>query len=114
MATGLPQEVEGLFGGFALFGQRFLCGKFPDALDRFLHSTDTGAKLQGHYRRCAVQILKGLLISLQRAEKQFNDLRQTSLAKMSVVDKARYEKAQKHFEDLADGEAGKAAEFPTA
>jgi len=87
----------------------------PDnALDRFLHSTDTGAKLQGHYRRCAVQILKGLLISLQRAEKQFNDLRQTSLAKMSVVDKARYEKAQKHFEDLADGEAGKAAEFPTA
>jgi hypothetical protein len=68
--------------------------------------------MSGYYRRCAVLILKGLLNMLQQAEKPFQALRQTSLAKMSVVDKARYEKAQKHFEALADGEAEKAAEFP--
>jgi hypothetical protein len=81
----------------------------PDnPLDRFLSSSDAGAKMKERYRRCAAQILKGLLVSLQKAEKPFRDLRQTSLAKMSVVDKTRYEKAQKHFEELADGEAEQA------
>ena len=85
----------------------------PDnPLDGFLGSTGTGAKMSGYYRRCGVLILKGLLNMLQQAENPFQALRQTSLAKMSVVDKARYEKARKHFEELADGEAEKAAEFP--
>jgi len=83
-------------------------------LDGFIGSTGNGAKMSTRYRRCAVQIIKGLLNSLQKGEKPFHDLRQTSLAKMSIVDKARYEKAQKHFEELADGEAEKAAEFPAA
>ncbi len=81
-------------------------------LDGFIGSTGTSAKMSGYYRRCGILILKGLLNMLQQAEKPFQALRQTSLAKMSVVDKARYEKAQKHFEELADGEAEKAAEFP--
>lgn len=81
-------------------------------LDQFLNSGDTGAKMSGHYRRCAAHILKGLLLVLQQAEKPFRALQQTSLAKMTVVDKARYEKAYKHFDELADGEAEKAAEFP--
>ena len=81
-------------------------------LDGFIGSTGPGAKMSGYYRRCGVLILKGLLSTLQQAEKPFQALRQTSLAKMSVVDKARYEKAQKHFEETADGEAEKAAEFP--
>jgi hypothetical protein len=81
-------------------------------LDQFLNSGDTGAKMSGHYRRCAAHILKGLLLVLQQAEKPFLALQQTSLAKMTVVDKARYEKAYKHFDELADGEAEKAAEFP--
>lgn len=79
-------------------------------LDRFLDSNDTGAKMNVHYRRCAAHILKGLLNILQLAEKPFRDLRQTSLAKMPVAEKARYEKAYKHFESLADGDADKAAE----
>ena len=79
-------------------------------LDHFLGSPGTGAKMSGHYRRCAAHILKGLLNILQLAEKPYCDLRQTSLAKMTVVDKDRYEKAYKHFEALADSEAGKAVE----
>ena len=86
----------------------------PDnSLDEFINSSGTGAKMGGNYRRCAVLILKGLINLLQQAEKPFQALRQTSLAKMSVVDKARYEKACKHFEELADGEAETAAEFPS-
>jgi hypothetical protein len=81
-----------------------------NALDGFIGSSGTAAKMSGYYRRCAVLILKGLLNSLQQAEKPFHDLRQTSIAKMTSVDKARYEKAQKHFEELADGEAEKATE----
>ena len=81
-------------------------------LDGFIGSTGTSVKMSGYYRRCGILILKGLLNMLQQAEKPFQALRQTSLAKMAVVDKARYEKAQKHFEELADGEAEKADEFP--
>jgi hypothetical protein len=81
-------------------------------LDLFLNSSDTGAKMSRHYRRCAAHILKGLLLVLQQAEKPFRALQQTSIAKMTVVDKARYEKAYKHFDELADDEAEKASEFP--
>jgi len=85
----------------------------PDnALDGFINTTGTGAKMGKIYRRCTALILEGLLNSLEQADKPFSDLSRTSLAKMSVVDKARYEKAQKHFEELANGEAEKAAEFP--
>ena len=80
--------------------------------DGFIGTASTGAKMSGNYRRCGVLILKGLLNILQQSEKPFQALRQTSLAKMSVVDKARYEKARNHFEALADGEAEKAAEVP--
>jgi hypothetical protein len=79
-----------------------------NSLDRFLGSADTGEKMSGHYRRCAAHILKGLILILQQAEKPFLDLRKTSLAKMTVADKARYEKAYQHFEALADVEADKA------
>lgn len=79
-------------------------------LSRFLGSADTGAKRAEHYHRCAMKILKGLLVILQQAEKPFRDLRQTSLAKMTFEDKARYEKAAQHFEKLADHEAEKAIE----
>lgn len=80
-------------------------------LDRFLNSTDTGAKMSVHYRRCAAHILKGLLLILKQGEKPFNDLRRTSLVKMTFADNARYEKAYHHFEEQADSEAEKAAEF---
>jgi len=79
-------------------------------LDRFLDSNDTGAKMSVHYRRCAVHILKGLLNILQQAEKPYRELQRTSLAKMTVADKDRYEKAYKHFDALADSEVDKAAE----
>jgi hypothetical protein len=79
-------------------------------LDRFLSSADTGAKMSGHFRRCAAHILKGLMNILQLAEKPCRDLQRTSLAKMTVADKVRYEKAYKHFEKLADREADKAVE----
>ena len=79
-------------------------------LDRFLDSSTTGAKMSVHYRRCAAHILKGLLNIMQQAEKPYRDLQRTSLAKMTVADKDRYEKAYKHFEALADGEADRAAE----
>lgn len=81
-------------------------------LDLFLKSDDTGAKMSTHYRRCAAHILKGLLLILQQGEKPCHELRRTSLAKMTLTDKARYEKACKHFEATADDEAEKAAEFP--
>jgi hypothetical protein len=85
----------------------------PDnPLDGFIGSTVISSKMSGNYRRCAVLILKGLLSAIQQADKPFQALRQTSLAKMSIVDKARYEKAQRHFEELADGEAERSAEFP--
>jgi hypothetical protein len=94
--------------------RRQIAVEVPDnSLDRFLGSADTGAKMSGHHRRCAAHILKGLLLILQQAEKPFRDLRQTSLAKMTIVDKARYEKAFRHFDELADGEAEKATEFST-
>lgn len=81
-----------------------------NALDGFIGSSGTAAKMSSQYRRCAILILKGLINALQQAEKPFHDLRQTSIAKMSLTDKARYEKAYKHFEELADGEAEKAAQ----
>ncbi len=81
-----------------------------NALDGFTGATGTASKMSGHYRRCAVLLLKGLMNSLQQAEKPFRDLCQTSIAKMTSVDKARYEKAYKHFGELADSEAEKAVE----
>lgn len=85
----------------------------PDnALDRFLNTTGTGAKMSGHYRQCAAFGMEGLIHVLQQAEKPFSDLSRTSLAKMSLEDKERYEKARKHFEEMADDEAEKAVEFP--
>ncbi len=85
----------------------------PDnGLDGFIGTPGPGKKMGAIYRQCATLILKGLLNSLERADKPFRDLSQTSLAKMSTVDKARYEKAQKHFEELADGEAEQTFEFP--
>jgi hypothetical protein len=81
-----------------------------NALDGFIGNAGAAGKMSGYYRRCAVLILKGLLNVLQQAEKPFHDLRQTSVAKMSTVDKARYEKAHKHFVEQADGEAEKSAE----
>jgi hypothetical protein len=83
-----------------------------NALDAFIGSAGTGAKMSGYYRRCEGYILKGLLNALQQADKPFADLSRTSLAKMTLEDKARYEKAWKHFDELADGEAETAAEFP--
>jgi len=84
----------------------------PDnALDGFISTLGPGTKMEKIYRQCTALILEGLLNSLEQAENPFSNLSRTSLAKMSVVDKARYEKAQKHFEELADGEAEKAAEF---
>ncbi len=79
-------------------------------LDRFLCSEDTGAEMHKHYSRCAEHILKGLLNILEQAQAPFDSLRQNSLSKMSPVDKARYEKANAHFTDQADGEAVKAVE----
>jgi len=85
----------------------------PDnGLDGFITASGSGAKMFKIYRRCGTLILEGLLNSLDQAEKPFQDLSRTSLAKMSVVDKARYEKALKHFEELADDEAEKATELP--
>lgn len=79
-------------------------------LDRFIGSGGVSAKMSGHYRRCAVHILKGLLNILQQTEKPYRDLQRTSLAKMTVTDKDRYEKAYKHFKALVDSEADKAVE----
>jgi hypothetical protein len=90
--------------------RQIVTGVADNALDGFTGSAGAGAKMSGQYRRCAVLILKGLINMLQQAEKPFRDLCQTSLAKMTAVDKARYEKASRHFEELADGEAESAAE----
>lgn len=95
-----------------MISRQFVVDAQGNPLDRFLGTSGAGAKMSGHYRRCAGLVLKGLLNILQLAEKPFRDLRQTSLAKMAPADKARYEKARRHFEELADGEAEKAAEFP--
>lgn len=81
-----------------------------NSLDRFTGISGSSAKMGSHYRRCAILLLKGLLTVLQQAEKPFRNLCQTSLAKMTAVDKARYEKARKHFDVLADEEAEKAVE----
>ena len=74
-------------------------------LDRFLGSPDTGSKMHGHYRRCASVVLKGLLSILREAEKPVHQVQQASLGKMSLTDKARYEKASTQFKKLADREA---------
>jgi hypothetical protein len=81
-------------------------------LDAFLGGSGASSKMSSNYRRCAVNTLKGLLYLLQQAEKPLQNLRQTSLVKMTADDQQRYEKARKHFEELADGEAEKASEFP--
>lgn len=90
--------------------RRQLEASAPDnPLDGFTGTPGSSAKMENHYHRCATVILKGLLTVLQQAEKPFHDLCQTSLAKMTLADKARYEKARKHFEVQADQEAEKAA-----
>ena len=83
-------------------------------LNQFLSESGAKTKMAGHYRRCATLVLKGLLSSLQQAEKPYEDLRRTSLAKMTFVDKARYEKAHQQFNVLANQEAEKAADFPAS
>jgi hypothetical protein len=80
----------------------------PDSpVRQLLQSGDTSEKMRGHYRRCAAHILKGLTALLKAAEKPCHDLQQTSLAKMSSADKARYEKARKYFEKETEDEAEK-------
>lgn len=79
-------------------------------LHAFLGSSDTGAKMSGHYRRCAAHILKGLILVLQQAENPVRNLQQTSLSKMNSVDQARYEKAKTHFTEQAANEAEQAVE----
>jgi len=74
-------------------------------LDRFLGSTDTGSRMNRHYRRCAELVLKGLLHILSEAETPIHRVQQASLSKMSLTDKARYEKASIQFNELANGEA---------
>lgn len=83
-----------------------------NAFDGFIGSSGTGANMSGRYRQCEGLILKGLLRVLQQAAVPFADLSRTSLAKMTLEDKARYEKAKEHFEALADEEADRVAEFP--
>lgn len=83
-----------------------------NAFDGFIGSSGTGANMSGRYRQCKGLILKGLSRVLQQAEVPFANLSRTSLAKMTLEDKARYEKAKEHFEALADEEAERAAEFP--
>jgi hypothetical protein len=95
-----------------MLGRQISASAPDNPFDQFFGTGGSGGKMSGHHRRCAASLLKGLLTALQQAGKPFNNLRQTSLAKMTVVDKARYEKACKHFEELADSEAEKAAEFP--
>ncbi len=69
----------------------------PCPLNLFLGSSDTGAKMSTHYRRCAAHILKGLLQILQQAAQPYQELQQTSLTKMTATDKARYDKARACF-----------------
>jgi hypothetical protein len=90
--------------------RRIGADKRDNPLDRFLGSSDVGSKMSRHYRRSAEYILKGLLAVLKQAERPFYDLQQTSLAKMSTTDEARYEKARSHFKKQADSEADKAIE----
>lgn len=83
----------------------------PDpSLRQLLQSGDISEKMRGHYRRCAAHILKGLTAILKAAEKPCHDLQQTSLAKMSSTDKARYEKARKYFDAEVEAEAEKAGD----
>lgn len=79
-------------------------------LDKFLGSADTSSKMNGHYRRCAGLVLKGLMSILRDAENPLHELQQASLSKMSIIDKTRYEKAYKQFALLADEEAKSAVE----
>lgn len=83
-----------------------------NAFDGFTDAPGTGETMSRRYRECEGLILKGLLGVLQQAEIPFADLSRTSLAKMTLEDKARYEKAREHFEALADDEAEQEAEFP--
>jgi uncharacterized protein (DUF1778 family) len=106
----LDAVIENTQSLIRLLRRRISVDAPTNPLDRFLNSAGTGAKMSVHYRLCAGHILKGLLLILQQGEKPFHDLRQTSLAKMTGVDKARYEKAYKHFDELADVEAGKSVE----
>ena len=67
-------------------------------LCRFLGSTDVHQKMSMHYRRCAAHILKGLIMVLQQADQPYEQLRNSTLTKMSTTDKTRYDKACAHLE----------------
>jgi hypothetical protein len=69
-------------------------------LGRFLESADVSQKMAVHYRRCAAHILKGLLLVLQNADQPYEQLRNTTLAKMGATDKARYDKAREHLSQI--------------
>lgn len=75
-------------------------------IKQFLQSDDLAEKMCAHYRRCAAHILKGLTAVLKAGDKPGHDLQQTSLAKMSFSDKARYEKARRCFEEEIAAETG--------
>lgn len=95
-----------------MLGRQTAASEPDNSLDRFLGSSEVGAEMSSHYRRCAAHVLKGLLHILQQAEKPFRDVRQTSLVKMTPADKARYEKAGRNFEERVAGEAETAPVFP--
>lgn len=84
--------------------QRQGLAEAPDSPSlQFLQSRETAARMSTRYRRCAAHILKGLIGILKAAEKPCHDLQQTSLAKMSLADKARYDKARACFEQESGG-----------
>lgn len=81
-------------------------------IDRFLGADPADGELATRYARCITQLVKGLGHMVHRGENAFDSLRKTSVAKMAVADKSRYEKAFRHFMDQANQEAAQAIEFP--
>ncbi len=90
--------------------RRLVFGHKDNHLNRFFGAPEIGEKVSSHYIRCAGLILRGLKNIVHSAETPFKELSKTSIAKMTSVDKARYEKAYTHFFELADSEAAAAAE----
>lgn len=83
------------------------------AIDLFLEiSPEEREVITAPYRDCASSLISSLTSLLERAEGPARALRNTSLVKMPVDAKARYEKAFRHFEEQADGEARIGGEFP--
>jgi len=104
----IDMMIDGTQSVTRMVSRQISYGTANNPLDRFFVTTGSGEKMSKHCRRCAAMVLKGLLDILQQAEKPTRDLRQTSIAKMTGVDKNRYEKAYRHFEELIDKEAGNA------